>query len=56
MAVLIAMKGSRVEGTEADLPTTELNQPVRVQQKRRISDCLSTSPWAVMSPWIVEIF
>lgn len=54
MAVLIAMKDPKL-WTEADLPTMEPNRPVQVQQKRRTSGCFSTSLWAVMSPWIVEI-
>lgn len=55
MAVLIAMKDPKFGRTEADLPTMEPNRPVQVQQKRRTSGCFSTSLWAVMGPWILEI-
>lgn len=55
MAVLIAMKGSKLWRNEADLPTMEPNGPVQVQKKRRTSGCFSTLLWAVMGPWIVEI-
>lgn len=55
MAVLIAMKGPKFGRAEADLPAMEPNRPVQFQQKRRTSGCFSTSLWAVMSPWIVEI-
>lgn len=55
MAVLIAMKCSKVEMMEVDLPMIEPNQPIQVQRKRQTSGCLSASPWALISPSIAEI-
>lgn len=55
MAVpMIAMKGPKVGVMEADLAMLTPNQLIQTERKRRISDCCSTSPWAVMVQSIIQ--